>query len=321
VTQLENFRLKVFRAVAEHLSFRKAAESLLLTQPAVTLQIRTLEHGLGVRLFDRSGNRVSLTSEGSALLHYAEKMAALAAEAEDRLAAGQGHLAGPLALGVSTTIAQYIFPRLIGAFLGDHPHVQLSVLSGNTDEVVQSLFSGRVSIGLIEGPARRRHLRVEPFMEDELVLIAPANYKLDRLSRKHLLASSMIMREQGSGSRRVVELALKRAGYRLKSLRIIMDLDSTEAIKSAVEAGLGLAFVSRWAVSKEIKLGLLKVVPVERLRITRNLSLIYRAGPPPSGSAGAFRAFAIERSRFLSSASQTPPITPRRRPIRFAKES
>lgn len=173
MAQLENFRLKVFRAVAEHLNFRKAAEHLFLTQPAITLQIKALENDLGVRLFDRSANRVTLTAQGSILLRYANKIAQLAAEAQQKLSSDDGRFSGELSLGVSTTIAQYVLPRLIGAFLSEHPRVQLSLHSGNTEEVVKLLVDGKVSIGLIEGPARERGVHVEPFMSDELVLIAP----------------------------------------------------------------------------------------------------------------------------------------------------
>lgn len=175
MAQLENFRLKVFRAVAEHLNFRKAAEHLFLTQPAVTLQIQALESDLGVQLFDRSANRVALTQQGSILLRYARKMAALASEAEQDLGTQDGRSSGELFLGASTTIAQYVIPRLIGAFLDEHPRVQLSLHSGNTEEIVKLLLAGKVSIGLIEGPARARGVHTEPFMRDELVLIVPSD--------------------------------------------------------------------------------------------------------------------------------------------------
>ena len=121
VAQLENFRLKVFRAVAEHLNFRRAAEHLFLTQPAVTLQIKALETDLGIRLFDRSSNRVALTRQGAILVRYAERIAALASEAEQELGVGIGEFSGELSLGASTTIAQYVLPRLIGAFRDEHP--------------------------------------------------------------------------------------------------------------------------------------------------------------------------------------------------------
>jgi DNA-binding transcriptional LysR family regulator len=303
MAQLENFRLKVFRVAAEHLNFRKAAEHLFLTQPAVTQQIKALEEDLGVRLFDRAAGRVSLTDQGTLFLRYTQKIAALVAEAEESLAAREGHVTGALEIGVSTTIAQYVLPRLLGAFLADNPRVQFSVHSGNTAEIVELLLDDQVSIGLIEGPARHREVRTEPFMEDELVLITAADSTKDTFSREQLLSCTLLMREQGSGSRRVVETALLKAGLKLKSFARVMNLDSTEAIKSAVEAGLGVGFVSRWAISKELEFGTLKTAAVGGLRITRHFSLISRTGPEPHGAPGAFRDFALERVRLLANSS------------------
>jgi LysR family transcriptional regulator, transcriptional activator of the cysJI operon len=304
VAQLENFRLKVFRTVAEHLNFRKAAEHLFLTQPAVTLQIKALEDDLGVRLFDRAANSVALTPQGTLLLGYATKIATLVSEAEQELGAEDGKVSGELSLGVSTTIAQYVLPRLLGAFLDEHPRVQFSLHSGNTDEVVHLLLESKLSIGLIEGPARDRGIRTEHFMQDELVLVTPRAFESNRLSRDQLLASSLLMREHGSGSRHVVETALEKAGLRLKTFKKVMDLDSTETIKSAVEAGLGIGFVSRWAISKELELGALKIAEVTGLRIVRHFSLVSRTGPKPQGPAGAFRAFALGRARLLADISR-----------------
>jgi DNA-binding transcriptional LysR family regulator len=313
VAQLENFRLKVFRTVAEHLNFRKAAEHLFLTQPAITLQIKALEDDLGIRLFDRAGNRVSLTPQGSLLLAYAKKISAIVAQAEQQLGAQDGKVSGELALGVSTTIAQYVLPRLIGAFLEEHPRVQFALHSGNTSEIVHLLLDNKLAIGLIEGPARDRGIRTEPFMQDELVLIMPPAFEPDHMSRVQLLASNLLMREQGSGSRRVVELALENAGLKLKLFHSVMDLDSTEAIKSAVEVGLGIGFVSRWAISKELELGALKVAEVAGLKVDRHFSLISRTGPEPQGPAAAFRIFALERARLLASTQRKPSHSTRSR--------
>jgi LysR family transcriptional regulator, transcriptional activator of the cysJI operon len=306
MAQLENFRLKVFRAAAEHLNFRKAAESLFLTQPAVTLQIKALESDLAVRLFDRTAGRISLTSQGSVLLSYANKVAALISQAEQELDTDDGTVSGELALGVSTTIAQYVLPRLLGAFLDENPRVQFSLHSGNTSAIVQLLLAGKVGVGLIEGPARDRSVRAEPFMEDELVLITPRDFENDQLTSKQFTALSLLMREQGSGSRRVVETALQKAGLKLKAFKKVMDLDSTEAIKSAVEAGLGVGFVSRWAISKELELGTVKIAQVSGLKVARHFTLISRSGPQPQGPAGAFRMFALARARLLSQPSGKP---------------
>jgi DNA-binding transcriptional LysR family regulator len=301
VAQLESFRLKVFRTVAEHLNFRKAAEQLFLTQPAITLQIKALENDLGARLFDRSANRVTLTAQGKTLLRYANKIASLAAEAQQKLDSADGQFSGELSLGVSTTIAQYVLPRLIGAFLHEHPRVQLCLHSGNTEEVVQLVLAEKVSIGLIEGPARDRGIHIEPFMRDELVLIAPPASDSLHASPQQLLSCNLLMREQGSGSRRVVETALDKAGLNLNNFRAVMNLDSTEAIKSAVEAGLGIGFVSQWAISKELELGVLKTAHIRGLQMSRHFSLVTRTGPEQQGAPGAFREFALARGRILSS--------------------
>jgi DNA-binding transcriptional LysR family regulator len=306
MAQLENFRLKVFRAVAQHLNFHKAAEQLFLTQPAVTLQIKGLESDLGVRLFDRAGGRVSLTRQGSILLTYANKLATVVSEAERELGCKDSKLSGELSLGVSTTIAQYVLARLLSAFLDEYPLIDPTLHSGNTSEVVRLLSDGKISIGLIEGPARDRGVRSEPFMEDELVPIAPPDTASDELSPDDFVKGKLLMREAGSGSRQVVETALKKAGYPLKAFRKVVILDSTEAIKSAVEVSNGTAFVSRWAISKELELGTLKVVEVKGVRATRQFSVITRTGPEPPGPAGALRTFALARGRFLSNKPPKP---------------
>jgi LysR family transcriptional regulator, transcriptional activator of the cysJI operon len=306
MAHLENFRLKVFRAVAEHRNFRKAAEQLFLTQPAVTLQIKALENDLGVRVFDRTGGRITLTHQGSLLLEYANKLASLASEAEQKLGCSEGSVTGELALGASTTIAQYVLPRLLGAFQNEYPKIQFSLQSGNTSEVVSWLLEGKVALGLIEGPARERGVHTEPFMEDELVLITPPNFDSDRLAPAQFLATSLLLREQGSGSRRVVELALENADFKLKAFKKVMELDSTEAIKSAVEAGLGVGFVSRWAIAKELELGTLKVAQVTGVRAARHFTLICRTGPEPQGPAEALRTFALGRARLLSRLPRKP---------------
>jgi len=296
---MENFRLKVFRAVAEQASFRKASERLNLSQPAVSQQIHALEEELGTTLFDRSGNRVQLTAAGSVLLKYARRSAQLAAEALQALARVQGEPRGELRLGASTTVAQYILPRMLGAFQKQYPLVTLSVTSGNTEHIVAMLLKGEIAMGIIEGPASSRELRKRRFLEDRMVLIVPKGHPwaaLREIPLQSLVEAPLLMREAGSGSRRVVELALKRSGLKLRQLHVAMDLDSTEAIVSGVEAGLGVGFVSQWAIGKEVRLGTLKPVHVEGLEIVRDLTLVERSGPAPDGPAGAFERFALNEA-------------------------
>lgn len=297
---LENFRLVVFRTVASQLSFRKAAEELYLTQPAVSLQIKALEEDLGVQLFDRSGSQIRMTAAGEVLFNYAERVNALLAEAEQKIAASGGEQAGQLSLGASTTIVQYLLPNLLAEFRKLHPRVTLSVVSGNTEQMVDAVGQHRVSIACIEGPSRSRDVRVEPFLEDELVLIAPSAHEWAeqvKLPLSEISNSPLMMRERGSGTRDVIERELERHGIRRRTLQIVMELDSTEAIKSAVEAGLGAGFVSRWALAKDARLGrAFKIVEIEGFRIRRDFYVAHKAGPEPQGLAQEFRRFLLAHS-------------------------
>jgi DNA-binding transcriptional LysR family regulator len=299
---MENFRLRVFRSVARHLNFRIAAEELLLTQSAVTQQIKALESELDVPLFDRGGGRVSLTPAGASLLPFAERLAALAEEAREAVAAAAGDHAGRLALGASQTIGQYLLPKLIAGFLQENPNVQVSVMGGNTQTILEALVEHRVQLCLIEGPAMRRDVQVEPFMEDHMVCVVPSGHEWadEQIDLQQLAQASMVTRELGSGSRRIVEQALQQAGVEVKKLRIAMTFDSTEGLLSAVEAGLGIAFVSRWAVRNQLALGTLKVARVRGLNLSRMFSVATVAGPEPAGVAGLFQRFVLKRAEELA---------------------
>jgi len=279
---IENFRIRVFRAVAQHLNFSRAAEELLLTQPAVTQQIKALEDELGIPLFDRGGGRIALTPGGATLLPFAQKMKLLGDEAIAAVAEAQGHRAGELCIGASQTIAQYLLPTLIAAFTKLNPKVQLIARSGNTDEVLELLVAGEIQLALIEGPEQRRDVHIEPFMEDHLVLVVPAahGWADSEINLSELEEEPLLMREFGSGSRRVVEQALATAGLRLKDLRI----------------RLGVAFASRWAVRNQLALGTLKVARVRGLKLSRRFAMAYPAGPKPTGNVGAFRKHLLNKA-------------------------
>jgi DNA-binding transcriptional LysR family regulator len=293
---MEKFRLRVFRTVAYHASYRRAAEELHLSQPAVSQQIQALEEELGVSLFDRSGVRVRLTEPGTVLLRYALRGARLAEEALAAVGRVQGETGGELRLGASTTVAQYVLPRMLGAFQKQHPRVELSVVSGNTERIVAALHGNEIVLGIIEGPASSREIHKQKFLEDRMVLIMPRKHPWagrESLPPEALTEMPLLMRERGSGSRRVVELALRRGGLKQRQLHIAMELDSTEAILSGVEAGLGVGFVSQWAIGKELRLGTVKTVAVEGLDMRRDFTLIRHLGPAPDGAAGAFERFAL----------------------------
>jgi LysR family transcriptional regulator, transcriptional activator of the cysJI operon len=297
---LENFRLVVFRKVADQLSFRKAAEELYLTQPAVSLQIKALEEDLGVNLFDRTGSQIGLTAAGDVLLRYAEQVSSLLSQAEGEIVSQTCDHSGHLALGASTTVAQYVLPGFLGNFQKQFPRVHTTLISGNTEQVVAALEDKKIALGLIEGPARSRGVKTEPFLKDSLVLIASSAHELAErpsIACADLKTAPMLMRERGSGTRRVVEMALERHGIKRNSLNITMELDSSEAIKSAVEAGLGIGFISRWAIAKDLRLNKsFKIVEVEGLNIQRNFLLACVTGPTPSGLVKEFRRFLLSRA-------------------------
>jgi DNA-binding transcriptional LysR family regulator len=279
---LENFRLKVFRAVAQQLSFRRAAEALYLTQPAVTLQVKTLEEELGLKLFERSSTGVSLTEAGKLLLQDAEQLHLLALQAENRLAALKGQATGELVLGASTTIAQYVLPPLLAEFSRRYPGIQLQVFSQNTEHVAEGMANGRFGLGLIEGPPLRRDVKVGPWFNDELLLVVPSSHEwagLTTIPVEKIVGAPLVMREHGSGTRRVIEHGLHEAGIRLGSLRIVMELDSTEAILSCIEAGLGVGFVSEWGLARRTRDHSLVTLRLDGHLIRRSFSLVCPQGP------------------------------------------
>lgn len=274
--------MRVFRAVAEHLSFRKAGDALYLTQPAVTLQVKTLEEELGTKLFERSASGVRLTEAGRILAEYATQLHQLAERAENRLASLKGEAAGELALGASTTIAQYILPPLLAEFARGFPAVRLQVSSQNTEHVCEGVATGRFALGLIEGPALRRDLKAERWFDDEMLLVVPQGHEWAQqtvISPDQLKGAALVMRERGSGSRQVVEAGLQRAGLRLGSLRIAMELDSTEAILSCIEEGLGVGFVSEWALARRAAAHRLAVCRLQGETIGRTFSFVLGQGP------------------------------------------
>jgi LysR family transcriptional regulator, transcriptional activator of the cysJI operon len=308
---LENFRLKVFRAVAEHLSFRKAGETLYLSQPAVTLQIKSLEEELGTRLFLRSASGVRLTEAGVVLLEYARQLHKLAEEAEQQLAGLKGEVAGALVLGASTTIAQYVLPPLLAEFTRSFPAIHLQVFSENTEQVAKGVVSGRFGLGLIEGPPLRRDLKIERWFDDELLIVVPAAHEWAGqgvVAAEKLAGMPLVMRERGSGSRHVVERGLQRAGLRLNALRIAMELDSTEAILSCVEAGLGIGFVSEWSIRRRAANQTLATLRLAGTRIERSFSFVLPQGPQLQPPAAAMLRFLQARAPGTN-AVPTPSIT------------
>jgi DNA-binding transcriptional LysR family regulator len=261
---IENFKLRVFRVVADTLNFRRAADELHLTQPAVTAQIKSLEESLGIALFDRIGRDIHLTPAGTTLLHYVRQIEAITNDAMAALAPFGGQEGVDLRIGASHTIAIYLLPKILSHLLSEWPKLRVHVIGGSTNEV----------------------LKTEVFAEDELALIVRPDHRWTRkpmLKAAELVQVPILLREEGSGMRRFVEEYLERNGVLRQQLQTPIDINSTEGIISAVEAGLGVGFAPCMALEKALHIGTVKIVQLDNGPIKRQLSIVLLNGPEPRG--------------------------------------
>jgi len=285
--------LRVFAAVAEQGGFSRAAATLHLSQPAVSKAVRELERQVGITLIDRSARTPRLTEGGEALYARARELFGVERVAEDELRGIRGLERGTLRVGASTTIATYLLPAILGRFHAAHPQVALRVASANTRSIARRLLEGRLDIALVEGPVRHARLEPRAWRDDELVVIAPPMHPLARKRRVRaaaLAAEPFIVRERGSGTRTVVERALAARGL---APRQAMQLGSTEVIKQAVAAGLGLAIVSRAAAADQLALGRIALVRVVDLTIERTFLQLRLRGRGTSAAASAFERMLV----------------------------
>jgi LysR family transcriptional regulator, transcriptional activator of the cysJI operon len=283
---MENFRLRVFRVVSDTLNFRRAADELHLTQPAITAQIKTLEEGLGIALFDRIGRDITLTPAGTTLLQYVRQIESITNEAIAALAPFGGQEGIDLRIGASHTIAVYLLPKLLPHLLSEWPKLRVHVMGGSTNQVLQALTTHQIGVGLIEAPAFRPDLKTEVFAEDELALIVRPDHRWTRkrmLRAAELVQSPILLREEGSGTRRFVEEYLERNGVLRQQLQTPININSTEGIISAVEAGLGAGFVPCMAIEKALQTAAVKTVPLDNGPVKRQLSIMLLNGPEPRG--------------------------------------
>ncbi|MBI4987558.1 MAG: LysR family transcriptional regulator [Rhodocyclales bacterium] len=270
-------RLQVFHAVAKQLSFTKAAEVLFMTQPAVTFQIKQLEEHFNTRLFDRGHGKISLTPAGETVLEYAERILGLSSELDVRLAEMTGQIGGPLLVGASTTIAEFMLPRILGEFKSQYPNVRPRLIVANSESIETRVAEHTLDIGLIESPSHQSNLQCEDCCEDELLAICAPGSPLAKnkdLTPQLLATHPFISREPGSGTREVTDNYFRAAGVPPESLNIVIELGSPEAIKGVVETGIGFAIVSRASVAKEKRLGDLLAIPLKP-RLNRTLSMVY----------------------------------------------
>lgn len=278
---LTDFRLKVFKTVADRLSFTKAAAELLISQPAVTKQINELERLLGKPLFLRHGNRISLTDDGVRLLEYANRILALYGELRDAFVEEQGAFSGEIRLGASTTLSQYVLPGLLAKFRKLYPDVRVTLFNGNTEQIERQIADGKLDFGMIEGTASNPALHYELFMDDELVLVTSASntsFTREEITAADLPALPLVIRENGSGTLDVLSRELSRHGLSLRQLHIEMQLGSTESIKHYLFYSDTFAFVSVQAVLDELAVNRLRVVEVGDMELVRRFSFVTAHG-------------------------------------------
>lgn len=295
-------RLQVFHAVAKQLSFTKAAEVLFMTQPAVTFQIKQLEEHFNTRLFDRGHGKIALTPAGDVVLEYAERILGLSSEMDVRLTEMTGEIGGSLLVGASTTIAEFMLPRILGEFKGAYPNVKARLIVANSETIETRVTEHTIDIGFIESLSHQPNLQCETCCDDELVVICAPKFPLAKqkeLAPQHLTEHPYVSREPGSGTREVVDAFLRKSGISADQMNLVMELGSPVALNGVVETGLGFAIASRVSVAKAQRLGDLVAIPLKP-RLHRTLSMIYPKEKFRSRLVSAFVEFASGRLKALN---------------------
>lgn len=269
-----------------------------MTQPAVTMQVQSLEDYFGTKLLQRSTKRIDLTEAGRALMPYAKSSIELIRDTDQAMSTFTKQLKGRLQLGSSLTIGEYILPRLLGPFGQEYPHITISMKVMNTAQIMEEILNHQLNFGLIEAPVNHPDMHMEAVMSDELMLVVPKGHPLadqPAVTLEEALQYPFVLREQGSGTRLVMEEQLKKKNMDPASLNVVMELGSTGAIKSAVEAGLGISFLSSSSVKHEVALGLIKLVKITDSKFQREFYSIYLKSALLPISAVTFLTFLREK--------------------------
>ncbi len=291
---MDDHKLKVFCTVAETKSFSKASEIIRLTQPAVSLQIQALEEIYGTKLFNRSGCVITLTRAGEMLYKYAKEINLLYTAVEKQIGEFIGVVKGIVSVGASSTIGNYVLPSVVAHFKRKYPKVGVNIHIGNTKNVIEFLNTGNIDVGLVEGEVKKQKLAVEKLIPDEMVLIMSPLHpwaKKANISILEIPKEPFILREEGSGTRQMIEKHLIKYGISPHNIKIAFIMGSTESIKGAVEEGLGVSIVSRWATKKESRYGSLKTATFKEEKILRDFSLLHRKPRDSSHALDKFLGF------------------------------
>lgn len=287
--------LRTFLTVAKFQGITRALGELHLTQPAVSRQIQGLEEYLGTKLFLRKGRFLDLTEAGQVLQQHSIRVFQLLTEAQEEIDGLKGLTRGHIRISAATTIGIYVIPDMLGEFKSQHPGIQISLTISNKEEVLRQVKDGIVDLGFAGLPIPYRELAMEPYMEDDLVLIVPPQHRFaarDAVLTTEFTEDVFILREKGSGAREIIEQEFRRANV---SLMHTMELGSTEAIKKAVAANLGISIVSSRAVTLEVITGSLCAVRISDLDLRHSIFILYLRDNPLSSAVEGFRRFLSDR--------------------------
>jgi len=273
-------QLRILKAVATEKNFTKAAEVLYLSQPSLSKQIKTLEKNLDISLINRENNKISLTENGKVFLQYSERILALCEESCRALIDLKNGDRGNLTVGASQTIGTYLMPKVLALFAQNYPQIDLKVQVNSTRLIANNVLNREIDIAVVGGEIPnelKKNLTIKHFVEDELSLIISKSHpfaKKRRINKENLYYLNFITLNSNSTIRKFIDNILIQNGIETKQLKIIMQFNSIEGIKTAVSLGLGAAFVSSSAIEKEVELKTIEILKIENIRITRTLSII-----------------------------------------------
>ncbi|WP_405153243.1 selenium metabolism-associated LysR family transcriptional regulator [Paenibacillus sp. FSL K6-0108] len=296
-------QLHIFYTVAEKGSFSAAAQALHMTQPAVTMQIQSLEDYFGTKLLHRSTKKIELSEAGRTLLPHAKRSVELVRQTDEAMSAFTQMLQGRLQLGASLTIGEYVLPRMLGPFARQYPDISIVMKVMNTTQIMDDILKHQLNFGLIEAPVHHPDMIVEPVMQDELKLVVPAGHALadhGEVELEDVLNYAFVLREKGSGTRQVMEDQLQKRNIDPQDMNVVMELGSTGAVKSAVEAGVGITMVSPSSVQHELALGLVHIVDIRGLEFKRQFYAIHLKSSLLPLSAVAFLNYLRQQEQTTS---------------------
>ena len=289
-------QLRILKAIASEKNFTKAAEILFISQPALSKQIKTLENRLGIILLDRKNNKISLTEGGKIFLQYSERILALCEESCRAVNDLKNGDRGNLSIGASQTIGTYLMPRVLALFAQEYPYINVKVQVDSTRKIIKNIIDRHIDIAIVGGEIPielKTSLNIETFVEDELKLIIPTSHpfasrQIKLINKEDLYHLNFITLNSNSTIRKFIDNILIQNNIETKQFNIVMQLNSIEAIKTAVSLGLGVAFVSSSAIEKEIQLKTIEIINIKDIKITRTLSIITN---PKSYRSKAFEFF------------------------------